>query len=134
MFSVRYPERCSGLVFDAPLGYGPIHADFAMENARQITHAAPSSGGKIALPLHITSVHFLSRFFSSAAILVKDGRATCVKGKVSGALLTDIGTLSAEAGLREGEIWIDKIQRITFSDGIPPEFHQRFRNLIGGTG
>ena len=92
------------------------------------------SAGKVALPLHISSVRFVSRFFSGTTILIREGRATCVKGKISGSLLKDIGTLADEAGIRDGEIWIDKIQRITFSDGIPRELHQRFRNAIGGTG
>jgi hypothetical protein len=31
MSLVPYPERCSGLVCEAPLGHGPVNAVFAME-------------------------------------------------------------------------------------------------------
>lgn len=77
-------------------------------------------------------MRFLYRLFSSCAIRIgNDGKVACMKGKISHRTLREIESLAAEAGLRDGEIWIDRLQRLTFSPAISPRLHQQLRNVIG---
>lgn len=73
---------------------------------------------------------FVSRLFSVYAIRISGGSARCVKGRMQSRVLTDISILAAENDLREGEIWIDQVGKVSFSSEIPPAIHQRIRNVI----
>lgn len=73
---------------------------------------------------------WFSRMLSVSAISVAEGRCVLLKGKLERRLLSDLaGELACSRGIR-GEIWINGDGRIRFSDGIPPELHQRLRNIL----
>lgn len=71
-----------------------------------------------------------SRYFADAAIRVFDGRAKCLKGKLNPKVLREVSLLCSDLSLTQGEIWIDKVGKITFSGEIDEKFHQRFRNVL----
>ncbi|MFM7180699.1 MAG: DUF3634 family protein [Verrucomicrobiales bacterium] len=73
---------------------------------------------------------FFSRMFSEYAIQIHGASASCVKGKIAGSVLRDIHSIASANGVLEGEIWIDKIGRVTFSNEIPSAIHQRLRNAV----
>ncbi len=73
-----------------------------------------------------------SRFFADAAILVSEGRAKRLKGKLNPKVMREISLLCSDISLTQGEIWIDKVGKVTFSGEIDERFHQRFRNVICG--
>lgn len=73
---------------------------------------------------------FISRLFAESAIRIRGGTAHQAKGRLMSGLLRDLSSLSAEAGIAEGEIWIDPTGKVTFSNEIPEEIHQRIRNVI----
>ena len=75
-------------------------------------------------------MNFLSRLLSHTAIGIADGSARCLKGKLTGAVLSDIGLLAKENGVSKGEIWIGGDGRVQFSSGIPEKMHQRLRNVL----
>ena len=72
----------------------------------------------------------ISRILSQKAIGIRDGFATCLKGKVMGRTLSDVGSLTSQAGIVKGEIWVAANGRIRFSAEIPEQLHQRLRNVI----
>ncbi len=73
---------------------------------------------------------FISRFFATSVIQIKNGSAHCTKGKLMNRLLRDITILANESNLSEGEIWMDQSWRVSFSSEIPEEIRQRMRNVI----
>lgn len=73
---------------------------------------------------------FLSRLFAESAIRIQQGSARASKGKVTRRLLDEISDIAGETGITEGEIWINPLGRVTFSNVIPEEFHQRIRNVV----
>ena len=73
---------------------------------------------------------FLARFFAETAIQIRGGSARCAKGKMMSRLLSDIASLANDAGVTNGEIWIDQKGKVSFSHEIPSEYHQRMRNVI----
>jgi hypothetical protein len=75
-------------------------------------------------------MNFVSRFFSSYAIQIRGGEARCVKGTMLSHVIMDISSLAADFGLKDGEIWIDQLGKVSFSSGIPKEIHQRIRNVL----
>lgn len=73
---------------------------------------------------------FVSRFFSEYAIQIRSGSVRCVKGKMLNRVMSDISSLASEVDLREGEIWINQLGKVSFSGDIPEALHQRIRNVI----
>ena len=73
----------------------------------------------------------ISRLFSACAIQIRGSSARCIKGKILGRVLRDISSVAADNRIQDGEIWIDKIGRISFSSEIPSAIHQRCRNVLG---
>ncbi len=73
-----------------------------------------------------------SRFFADGAIRVSDGRAKRLKGKLNPKALREVSLLCSDLSLTRGEIWIDKVGKVTFSGEIDQKFHQRFRNVLCG--
>ena len=71
-----------------------------------------------------------SRFFADAAILVSEGRAKRLKGKLNPKVMREISLLCSDISLTQGEIWINKGGKVTFSSEIDERFHQRFRNVL----
>ena len=59
-----------------------------------------------------------------------DGSAKCLKGKVMARVLSDITSLTQQADVRKGEIWVSFDGKIRFSGEIPKELHQRLRNVL----
>jgi hypothetical protein len=45
-------------------------------------------------------------------------------------MMSDISSLASEANLKEGEIWINQLGKVSFSSEIPASIHQRIRNVI----
>jgi hypothetical protein len=92
------------------------------------------------LPMHSCemALHFLakalmkviSRLFSSHAIQIRNGAARCIKGKILSSVIYDITSLAEDYNLKEGEIWINQINKVSFSIDIPQMLHQRIRNVI----
>jgi hypothetical protein len=75
-------------------------------------------------------VHFLQRLLSSTAISFDGSSCVAVKGKVSSRMLRETAECLCENGLKRGEIWIRGDGKFRFSDDIPPELHQRLRNIL----
>ena len=73
-----------------------------------------------------------SRFFADTAIRFSDGKAKRLKGKLNPKVMREISLLCSDISLTQGEIWIDKVGKVTFSGEIDERFHQRFRNVICG--
>jgi len=73
---------------------------------------------------------FISRFFATSVIRIKDGSAHCTKGKLMNRLLRDITILANEANISEGEIWMNQAWKVSFSSEIPEQIRQRMRNVI----
>lgn len=67
---------------------------------------------------------------SVSAISVADGRCGLRKGKLERRMLSDLSDELARSKVTRGEIWINGDGRIRFSDEIPPELHQRLRNIL----
>jgi hypothetical protein len=75
-------------------------------------------------------MNFTSRLFAQYAIRIDQGSARCIKGKTADRIMRDLSSLAAEHSLKEGEIWIDPVGRVSFSKAIPEMMHQRIRNVI----
>lgn len=67
---------------------------------------------------------------SVAAISVVEGRCELLRGKLDRRLLSELSDELARTKVIRGEIWINGDGRIRFSDEIPPELHQRLRNIL----
>lgn len=76
---------------------------------------------------------FFSRLLSAQAFAIAQGKATSRKGKYSSKLLSELSTLSETHGISSGEIWVSGDNRVTFSEEIPANLHQRFRNIISNS-
>ena len=57
-----------------------------------------------------------------------------MKGKFNSRLLKEISSIAREADISDGEIWINPLGRVSFSNEIPVEIHQRIRNVISANG
>jgi type III secretion system FlhB-like substrate exporter len=44
--------------------------------------------------------------------------------------MAEISSIASEVNLKEGEIWIDPLGKVSFSREIPETIHQRIRNVI----
>ena len=75
---------------------------------------------------------WLSRILCTQAIEVRAGAAYCRKGKMRHHVLNDVSELMSHHEVRNGEIWIDALGRISFSREIPEHLHQRLRNMLSG--
>ncbi len=73
---------------------------------------------------------FVSRLFASTAIRIRGGTAYCLKGKRGNRIMAEISSIASEVNLKEGEIWIDPLGKVSFSREIPETIHQRIRNVI----
>ena len=45
-------------------------------------------------------------------------------------MMSDILSLASEVNLKEGEIWINQLGKVSFSSEVPEVIHQRIRNVI----
>ena len=75
-------------------------------------------------------VKFLQRMFSKIAIRIEGGSARLRKGKIRSAGLRDAAAICDRAGVRDGEVWLDGRDRVSFSDEIPAELRQQLRNCL----
>jgi hypothetical protein len=75
---------------------------------------------------------WLSRILSTQAIEVRAGATRCRKGKMRHHVLEDVSELMSCHKVRDGEIWIDALGRMSFSREIPEHLHQRLRNILNG--
>ncbi|MEZ7955840.1 MAG: hypothetical protein QMC23_05800 [Rubritalea sp.] len=73
-----------------------------------------------------------SSCFTDVAIRISDGKAKRFKGKLNPKVLREVSLLCSDISLTRGEIWINKVGKVTFSVEIDERFHQRFRNIICG--
>lgn len=73
---------------------------------------------------------WISRMLSVAAISVAEGRCELLRGKLDRRLLSELADEMARMKVIQGEIWINGDGRVRFSDEIPPELHQRLRNIL----
>ena len=76
------------------------------------------------------SMNFISRLFAQYAIRIEQGSACCIKGRMADRIMRDLSSLASEHSLKDGEIWIDPVGRVSFSKAIPGAMHQRIRNVI----
>lgn len=72
----------------------------------------------------------ISQFFAEAAIQIREGKASCTKGKIMKRQLDDMTYLAAEFNIVKGEIWIHQRGRLSYSREIPNIAHQKIRNVI----
>jgi hypothetical protein len=72
----------------------------------------------------------VSRLFAAYAIQIRGGSARCVKGTMVSRMMSDISSLASEVNLKEGEIWINQLGKVSFSREVPEAIHQRIRNVI----
>lgn len=75
-------------------------------------------------------MNFIIRLLFSQAIGITNGKAKTVKGKHSSRLVAEITATCDLNRIQSGEIWIAKNGTIRFSNEIPKEKHQTFRNVI----
>lgn len=73
---------------------------------------------------------WFSRLLSVTAIAFSNGRCEVLRGKMPGPILSDLADALAASGVSCGEIWIRGDGRVRFSLEIPPELHQRLRNIL----
>jgi hypothetical protein len=73
---------------------------------------------------------FFSRLVSAQAFGFDQGKATSRKGEHSRQLLSELSSLGEKHSISSGEIWVSGDNRVTFSEEIPANLHQRFRNII----
>ena len=76
---------------------------------------------------------FFSRLLSAQSIGISQGKATTRKGKHNKRLLLELSSLCNDHGTNSGEIWISGDNRISFSNEIPEQLHQRLRNMINNS-
>ena len=67
------------------------------------------------------------------AISFRGGHCELLKGKLDRRLLREIAEELVRSHVEGGEIWINGDGRMRFSDEIPPELHQRLRNILTQT-
>jgi hypothetical protein len=72
----------------------------------------------------------ISRFFSESAVQIRGGTAHCAKGKIMSRLLKDVSSLAVDFNVGQGEIWIDRVGKVSFSSDLPETMHQKIRNVI----
>lgn len=72
----------------------------------------------------------ISRIFSTTAIVIKDGQARCVKGKMMQQTTRSISDVCDVFNITKGEIWVSGDGKIHFSSSIPNAAHQRLRNCV----
>lgn len=75
-------------------------------------------------------MNFLSRFLATTVITFTDFRCAAVKGKVESRILREVADCLREGRDAKAEIWIGGDGRARFSKRIPPELHQRLRNIL----
>jgi hypothetical protein len=75
-------------------------------------------------------MRFFSRLFSHTVIAFVDGSCVAIQGKVCSGVLRDLAGILVENGVPRAEIRIGGDGRIRFSKEIPPEVHQRLRNIL----
>lgn len=72
----------------------------------------------------------IHRFFAESAIRIRESRAEAIKGKFKSRVLADVSDVCAPGTVANGEIWISRAGRITFSSGVPSSLYQRLRNIL----
>ena len=75
-------------------------------------------------------MRFFSRLFAHTVIAFADGCCVVVQGKVGSAVLRDLAGCLEENDVPRAEVRIGGDGRIRFSKEIPPEVHQRLRNIL----
>ena len=75
-------------------------------------------------------MRFFSRLVSTVAIRIEGGQVTIVKGRTRDSGLRDVAAVCRDAGVSEGEIWVNGAKRVKFSSGIPENIQQRLRNCV----
>lgn len=75
-------------------------------------------------------MRWFSRILSVTAISFEHGRCEVLKGNVRRSILSDLSGELTASGVTCGELWIQGNGRIQFSIEIPPELHQRLRNIL----
>ena len=75
-------------------------------------------------------MRFFSRLLATTVITFTDSRCAVVKGKVLAWILQDLAGFLVENGVSHAEITIGGNGRACFSKQIPPELHQRLRNIL----
>ena len=73
---------------------------------------------------------WISRFLSVTTISFSNGRCELLRGKTERSILSDLADELAAVGVEPCEMWIGGNRRVRFSDEIPPELHQRLRNIL----
>lgn len=73
---------------------------------------------------------WIFRLLSVTAIAFSNGRCEVLRGKMAGPILSDLADVLVASGVSRGEMWIRGDGRVRFSPEIPPELHQRLRNIL----
>jgi ABC-type hemin transport system ATPase subunit len=73
---------------------------------------------------------WFSRLFADVSIQISGGDVRVIKGKVSPQKMGELKLLCHDLLLKRGEVWVDKIGKISFSDEIDERHHQKFRNVM----
>ena len=73
---------------------------------------------------------WISRLLSVTAISFSNGRCDVLRGKAGRSVLSDLADVLVAAGVSRGEMWTGGDGRVRFSPEIPPELHQRLRNIL----
>lgn len=76
---------------------------------------------------------WLLKLLHPTVIVIRDGQCHLAKGHIKTGTLMDLNDVLREFGVTTGTIAIDGRGSAHFSDSIPPDSHQRLRNLVIGT-
>ena len=73
---------------------------------------------------------FFQRMGATVVVRIENGQATMVKGRIRSAGLRDVAAICRDGGVTKGEIWVNAVERVTYSSEIPDSLHQRLRNAV----
>lgn len=73
---------------------------------------------------------FIPPFHAKVILRMRDGSLTFEKGRLSGNAAEHVEAILRGAHVSEGFVAMTSGQRVYFSRQIPPEVHQRLRNVL----
>lgn len=77
-------------------------------------------------------MRWLKNIGAATSIGYRDGKATCLKGKLMQWQLDALTELFNAQNLTNAEILVSRLGHTTFSTNILPTLHQRIRNILAG--
>lgn len=75
-------------------------------------------------------MNWFLRLLAENTITLQQGQAHDRRNHLVQWKLATIAELLTNAGIHKADIWIATSSAITFSHNIPPELHQKLRNII----